>query len=62
MKFYKFPEILAENSVIPGNSHREFLVWQIPGISVALIKIQLFSAILRQQKIQFKKRKAVYSC
>jgi len=28
-KFLKFPEIPAENSVIPGNSCREFLGWQI---------------------------------
>ena len=32
-KFHKLPEILAENSVIPGNSRWEFLTWQIPGNS-----------------------------
>ena len=32
-KFYKLPEILAENSTIPGNSRREFLTWHIPGNS-----------------------------
>ena len=32
-EFYKLPEILAENSVIPGNSRREFLAWPIPGNS-----------------------------
>jgi len=26
-------EILAKNSVIPGNSRREFLTWRIPGNS-----------------------------
>ena len=32
-KFYEFPEIPTKNSVIPGNSRREFLVWRIPGNS-----------------------------
>jgi len=31
--FYKLTEILAENSVIPRNSRREFLTWRIPGNS-----------------------------
>jgi len=32
-KFYKLPETLTKNSVIPGNSRREFLGWRIPGNS-----------------------------
>ena len=29
-RFYKVPEILAENSIIPKDSQREFLTWRIP--------------------------------
>jgi len=29
-KIPKLPKILAKNSVIPGNSRREFLKWQTP--------------------------------
>ena len=32
-KFYKLPETLTENSIIPGKSRREFLGWRIPGNS-----------------------------
>jgi len=31
VNFWKFPEIPAEYSVIPGNSRREFLGWRITG-------------------------------